>query len=121
MRLSQELREQAVAVAIHVVGFWIDARQGRLWRISCSGVVVARPWFLTTRNLEGIADAVSVEIKVTVAVAVVEAVGVKINRVQAQVVVHEFGVRNEVAGVGVETISFANAVEDDVQIVRRHG
>ena len=116
----QELRQQAVAVAVHVVVVRVDARLPGERRVRGVGVVVARPFLLASRNLKRVANAIPVKVEVAVAVAVVQTARVPIDGVLTQIVVRNRRVGHEVARHRVEALTLANPVEYNVKIIRRH-
>ena len=115
-----ELRKEAVSVTIHVIVFGIRARQqGRRW-IRGQWIVVAGPFFRTTGDFKCVANAVPIRVDITIAVTVVQSIGVEVNCVNAQIVVDELCIWIEVAGVLDKAVAFTDAIEDDVHVVVDH-
>ena len=105
LRLGQELGQQAVAFAVHIVVGRVSAWRTQRWRVCGLRVVVAGPWLLASRNFKGVANAVFVEVEVTVSVAVVESRRVAVDGVFTEVVVGRLCVGVEVAGLGVKAVA----------------
>ena len=70
--LRQKLRQHAVAVAIDVVALRISAWESGQWRVCGLWVVIASPWFLTSRDFQFIANQIAIKIEVTISIAIVQ-------------------------------------------------